>query len=141
MRLCKARVRMYRSIRDTGEFEVESGKTILVGPNEAGKTVILQALQQLNAPSGVGGFDPLRDYPRSEYNKDIGRGSVSPSNVTVVEGHFSLEPEDLKGLPEGYEECTYVFGRKLDNKAWHRLQGGPKRSKIQFSACAKRIAK
>ena len=52
MRLSKARIRMYRSIRDTGEFEVEDGKTILVGPNEAGKTVILQALQQLNAAEG-----------------------------------------------------------------------------------------
>jgi len=50
MRLTKARVRMYRSIRDTGDFEIENGKTIFVGPNEAGKTVILQAIQQLNAP-------------------------------------------------------------------------------------------
>ena len=42
MKLTKARIQMYRSIHDTGEFEVENGKTILVGPNEAGKTVILQ---------------------------------------------------------------------------------------------------
>jgi len=125
MRLKKARVRMYRSIRDTGEFEVENGKTILVGPNEAGKTVILQALQKLHAPKGIQGFDPLRDYPRSEYNKDIGRGAVDPSHVTVAEGHFELEPADLEGLPEGYENCTYVYGRKLNNKAWHQLRGGP----------------
>ena len=117
MRLSKARIRMYRSIRDTGEFEVENGKTILVGPNEAGKTVILQALQQLNAPKGIDGFESLRDYPRSEYNKDIGRGAVDPATVTVVEGHFKLEPGDLEGLPKGYEACTYVYGRKLDNKA------------------------
>jgi energy-coupling factor transporter ATP-binding protein EcfA2 len=116
---------MYRSIRDTGVFEVENGKTILVGPNEAGKTVILQALQQLNAPKGIEGFDPLRDYPRSEYNKDIGRGAVDPSTVTVVEGRFTLEPDDLEGLPSGYATCTYVFGRKLDNNAWHHLEGGP----------------
>jgi len=125
MRLVKARVQMYRSVIDTGEFEVENGKTILVGPNEAGKTVILQALQKLNAPEGVEGFDPLRDYPRSQYNKDIRRGLVDASDVTVVEGHFQLESPDLEGLPEGFEQCTYVYGRKLNNEAWHRIEGGP----------------
>jgi energy-coupling factor transporter ATP-binding protein EcfA2 len=124
MRLTKARIRKYRSIQDTGEFEIENGKTILVGPNEAGKTVILQALQQLHAPEGIEGFDPLRDYPRSELN-DIQRGVVDPATVTVVEGQFRLEASDLEGLPEGYEDCTYVFGRRLDNKAWHRIDGGP----------------
>ena len=125
MKLSKARISKYRSIRDTGEFEIENGKTILVGPNEAGKTVILQALQQLHAPEGVQGFDPLRDYPRSEYNKDIGRGAVDSAKVTVVEGHFKLEPGDLEGIPEAYQACIYVYGRKLDNTAWHRLDGGP----------------
>jgi energy-coupling factor transporter ATP-binding protein EcfA2 len=125
MRLSKAHIRKYRSIRDTGEFEIENGKTILVGPNEAGKTVILQALQQLNAPKGTEGFEPLRDYPRSEYNKDIGRGAVDLATVTVVEGHFKLEPGDLEGLPEGYEDCTYVYCRTLDNNGSHRIEGGP----------------
>jgi predicted ATPase len=115
---------MYRSIRDTGEFEVENGKTILVGPNEAGKTVILQALQQLNKPKDIGGFEALRDYPRSEYD-DIKRGVVDPAKVTVVEGHFAPEQSELEGLPNGYEGCTYVLGRRLDNSAWHRIDGGP----------------
>lgn len=44
MRLYKARVQNYRSIIDTGEFEVETLKTIMVGPNEAGKTVILKLI-------------------------------------------------------------------------------------------------
>lgn len=124
MRLSKARIRMYRSIRDTGEFEVENGKTILVGPNEAGKTVILQALQQLNKPKDIGGFEALRDYPRSEYD-DIKRGVVDPSKVTVVEGYFTPEQGDLDGLPKGYDGCIYVLGRNLDNSAWHRIDGGP----------------
>src|SRR5690606_21982572 len=124
MRLSKARIRMYRSIRDTGEFEVENGKTILVGPNEAGKTVILQALQQLNKPKDIGGFEALRDYPRSEYD-DIKRGVVDPAMVTVVEGHFTLEQGDFEGLPNGYDACIYVLGRNLDNSAWHRLDGAP----------------
>lgn len=53
MLLKTVRVQNYRSIRDTGVFEIEDAKTILVGPNEAGKTAILQALQQINAPEGT----------------------------------------------------------------------------------------
>jgi hypothetical protein len=124
MKLYKARIQKYRSIRDTGAFEVENGKTILVGPNEAGKTVVLQALQQLNKPKEIRGFDALRDYPRSEYD-DIKRGIVDPADVTVVEGHFSLEEYDLADLPDGYKDCTYILGRNLDNSAWHSLEGGP----------------
>jgi len=44
MRLKKARVKKYRSIRDSGWFDVEEAKTILVGPNDAGKTALLEAL-------------------------------------------------------------------------------------------------
>ncbi len=139
MRLNKARIRMYRSIRDTGDFEVEDGKTIFVGPNEAGKTVILQALQQLKAAKGVGGFEPLRDYPRAEYNKDIGRGAVDPSAVTVTEAHFKLEPDDLVSLPRGFEDCTYVYERKLDNSSRHRIDGGP--SIPTYGALTKDIAR
>lgn len=119
----KARVRKYRSIRDTGWFDVEHGKTILVGPNEAGKTALLEALQQLNPPTGIAGFDPLRDYPRSEYN-DITTGRVNPQNVTVVEAHFALDEADKEAIPEDFRQCTYQFGRKLDNHAWHQLDGG-----------------
>ena len=66
MRLSKARVQGYRSVIDSGFFDVDNGKTILVGPNEAGKTAILQALYKLNPPEGTDLFDPLRDYPRAK---------------------------------------------------------------------------
>ena len=127
MRLTKARVQRYRSIVDTGYFDVEDGKTILVGPNEAGKTAILQALQKLNPPEGVQLFDPLRDYPRARYDEDIKNGNIDSKKFTVVEGRFTLEDVDKSGLPEAYQSVTYVFGRRLDNTAWHRLDGGPNR--------------
>lgn len=123
MRLVAARIQKYRSIRDTGLFEVDEGKTILVGPNEAGKTAVLQALQQINPPDGVAGFDALRDYPRSEYN-DITTNAVDPSRVTVAEARFKLEPDDLASLPAGYEDAEYCYGRNLDNSFWHRIEGG-----------------
>ena len=127
MRLSKVRIQGYRSIIDTGYFDVENDKTILVGPNEAGKTAILQALQKLNPPEGTSFFDPLRDYPRARYDEDIKNGQIDPSSFTVVEGHFTLEDADKADMPEAYHSVTYVYGRHLDNSAWHRLDGGPDR--------------
>lgn len=132
MRLSKARVRNYRSIRDTGCFDVESEKTILVGPNEGGKTALLKALQQVNPPDDVPGFDPLRDYPRSDLDSlkidDGDDGSVGPSDVTVVEAKFTLEEEDkaaVAAIDERFAGCTYVVERRLDNDVRHRVEGGP----------------
>lgn len=121
MRLIKARIQGYRSIIDTGYFDIENGKTILVGPNEAGKSAILQALQKLNPPDGVELFNPLRDYPRAKYDEDIEKGNIDPKTFTVVEGYFSLEDSEKKDLPESYRDIIYVYGRKLDNSTWHKL--------------------
>lgn len=138
MRLVKARITKYRSIRDTGWFDVEHGKTIMVGPNEAGKTVILEALQQLNPPAGIHGFDALRDYPRSEYH-DLTNGRVLPQNVTVVEGLFALETADKDFIPEDFRQSTFLCGRKLDNTLWQRLENCP--PKVSFESVKKDLAR
>lgn len=116
MKLTRARVQNYRSIRDTGQFDIEDVKTILVGPNEAGKTAVLQALQRLKPPADIKPLSPLRDYPRALYN-DIATKKVKPADVTVVTGWFSLDNEDLKELPAGFngEGNVFVVSRKLDN--------------------------
>jgi predicted ATPase len=124
MRLIKARVQKYRSIKDTGIFEVDTKKTILVGPNEAGKSALLQALQQINPPAGVRKFDSLRDFPRSEFN-DITTGKVKPGEVEVARAWFALEEEDKAAVPDEYKDSTYVFARHLDNTATHWIEGGP----------------
>lgn len=124
MRLNKAQVTNYRSIRDSEEFEIEPSKTILVGPNEAGKTAILRALQQINSPSDVAKFNPLRDYPRASYN-DITTGKVDPTKTNVAVAHFRLEDSDKEAIPEEFHDCIYVVGRRLDNEAWHQLEGKP----------------
>ncbi len=124
MRLAKARIQNYRSIKDTGEFTLEELKTILVGPNEAGKTVVLKALQQLNLPKGVDGFDEIRDYPRSLYN-DITTGKIKASEIEVVRGWFSLDDEDRKLIPPSFHQCQYVLYKYLNNKPYHRLENAP----------------
>lgn len=126
MRLIKARVQNYRSIIDSGEFEIENLKTIMVGPNEAGKTVLLKALQQINKPEDVQGFEVLRDYPRSKFN-DIDSGKVDPKNVTVVTGYFELEDSDKAEIPEEFRNCKYKFYKNIDNSTYHNLIDAPSR--------------
>jgi predicted ATP-dependent endonuclease of OLD family len=127
MRLAKARIQNYRSIKDTGEFTLENLKTILVGPNEAGKTVVLKALQQLHRPDGVDGFDEIRDYPRSLYN-DITTGKVKAADVEIVRGWFSLEEEDKNLIPAEFHNCVYVNYRQLNNHGFHYLEKAPARN-------------
>src|ERR1700747_3626100 len=104
MRLRKARVRKYRSIRDTGLFNIEPGKTILVGPNEAGKSALLEALQRINPPNGIRFFDALRDYPRAEFS-DVMAGKIRLEDTTIVEGHFDFDAAAKEGNPAAFSEC------------------------------------
>jgi AAA ATPase-like protein len=124
MRMKSAHVTKYRSIRDSDLVEIEFEKTILVGPNEAGKTAFLQALQQLRPPGQVRKLDPLRDYPRSEYN-DITTKRIDPKDVTVVIAEFVLEDSDKELVSAEFHGAVYVRGRRIDNAAWHDLRGGP----------------
>ncbi len=127
MRLSKARVQKYRSIKDTGWFEVEATKTILVGPNEAGKTALLKALEQLNPTAGVPGFVPLRDYPRRELN-DLDRKVVDAGDVIVVEGEFDLDDDDraaVKEIAPDFIECRFAVERYLDNTVRHEVLDAP----------------
>ena len=125
MRLTHVRVQNYRCIRDTGWFEIEQAKTILVGLNEAGKTAVLNALQQIHPPAGVKGFDALRDYPRKLYNADIQSQKRDPSEIPVASARFSVEPDDLAGLPDEFSAMEYCCTRDLNNELTHWLEGGP----------------
>ena len=125
MRLTRVRVQNHRCVRDTGWFDVEQAKTILVGPNEAGKTAVLEALQRINPPEGVREFDPLRDYPRKLYNADIQSGLVDPKSIPVASARFELEPGDLAELPDGFGATEYRCTRYLNNGFTDTLKGGP----------------
>jgi hypothetical protein len=64
---------------------------------------------------------------------------VDPAAVTVVEAHFVLEPEDVAAVDTELRDATYVVGRRLDNTAWHRLDGGP--GNVTFAQIRKDLAR
>lgn len=130
MKLKKAKVTNYRSVKDSGWIAFEEGKTILVGPNEAGKTAILRALQQINPPDDVPKLHALRDYPRGDYN-DITTNKVKPSETAVVEAHFALDADDTNAIEPEFRTGNYVFVRKLDNTTTHWIEGAPAAPKYE----------
>lgn len=110
MKLTRARIRDYRSVHDTGEFEVEAKKTLLVGVNEAGKTAVLRALQTIHAPKDTAPLNPLRDYPRSRYT-EIQGGQRTPRDVEVAAAVFALDEDEraeLMRLSPSLAEATHL---------------------------------
>ena len=129
MRLERAKVENYRSVKDSGWFDVAHDKTILVGPNEAGKTAILRALEHLSPGPLVKPFDPLRDYPRSQFDEFRSR-KTDPSAIIVATSTFTLDPEDraaIEKVAPAFKDSRYELSVTLGNDRRHVLLDGPKR--------------
>jgi len=117
MKLTKIQVKNFRSIDDSGEFEVRD-LTCLVGKNEAGKTAILRAIHGL-APTDGFKYDKTRDYPRRFLNKFDERHPDGSSEVCVSTWQLSEEDFaaviDLLGegaLTSSAVEITSYLGEK-----------------------------
>jgi energy-coupling factor transporter ATP-binding protein EcfA2 len=144
MRLIAARVTNYRSVIDSTEFEVEPGKTIVVGANEAGKTAVLQALRTINPPDGEPvGLEALRDYPRAKYT-ELDRGDKDTGDIEVARATFVLEPDDIAELREIDDDLfgdvtTVTVYRYLGNRRAVALQGVA--HSFQLKAISKDLAR
>ncbi len=98
MKLTKIHVTNFRSVEDSGEFDL--GQVLcLVGKNEAGKTAILQALAGLNPhPLTPVNYDLERDYPRrwlTEYDN-----RHKESDAMVVSTKWELSEGERKAIKE-----------------------------------------
>jgi energy-coupling factor transporter ATP-binding protein EcfA2 len=104
MKLSKVRLTNFRSIEDSGEFDV--GQLLcLVGKNEAGKTAIEQALAGLNPhPSTLISYDLERDFPRrflADYEE------LHPERAaTVVTTKWTLSAEEKASIAEQLGESA-----------------------------------
>lgn len=106
---------------DSGWFDVDEHHTVLVGPNEAGKTAVLHALLRVNPPAGVSGFDAAVDLP----HRLVDLAATEVERLPVGTVRFALDAEDVAALPAGFEGSTYVVERRMGNGAAHWIEGGP----------------
>lgn len=96
MKLTKVQVTNFRSVEDSGEFEI-GDMTCLVGKNEAGKTAILKAIHGLD-PLDKFTYDRTRDYPRrflSKYDEKHSNGESA-----VAKTWWILEDSDINQVEE-----------------------------------------
>lgn len=91
MKLTKIHVTNFRSVEDSGEFNI--GQVVcLVGKNEAGKSALLTALAALNPhPSTPAIFDRERDYPRRHLASYSERHQDKAAVAIVTEWKLSEE--------------------------------------------------
>lgn len=98
-----------------------------MGVNEAGKTAVLKALQQVNAPDEVGKLDFLTDYPRGRLN-DLQTGRTKASKIVVADVTYFLDASDRAALPKGLvlaDDASITFLRYLDNRRYRSTSGFP----------------
>jgi predicted ATP-dependent endonuclease of OLD family len=66
MKITKFRIKNYKSIKDSGYCYLDDKVTILAGKNEAGKTVILEALEDFNIDNSIQkGAIPIQDETKT----------------------------------------------------------------------------
>lgn len=126
MRVESATVSNYRCVIDSGKFDVEPDKTILVGINEAGKTALLKALQHISPPNDATPIDWLFDAPASMVD-DIRRKNLDPAKLAVAQVEMRPEPEDLAGLnlPEGSADIRFVMTVWMNGRRTYSVTGLP----------------
>lgn len=96
MLLISAKVGPFKSINVPQDVMIDDAVTVLVGMNEAGKTVFLQSLEKSNDAMGLASFNPVEDYPRKDLVAYQKRHKIKPEEVTVLT--YSLNGEEIVEL-------------------------------------------
>lgn len=115
MLLVSAKVGPYKSIGASQTVELEEGVTVLVGMNEAGKTVFLEALNKTRDALGLAKYDHVEDYPRKDFNKYERQHATKPAEV--VELTFALTADDAAKISSKHKVSLAAgFQFKLNYK-------------------------
>jgi len=91
--LISAKVGPFRSMNSVQTVMVDSAATVFVGMNEAGKTVLLKALQKSADALGEESFEPVEDYPRKDLSAYLKTHKTQPAVVTALT--YTLSDDEI----------------------------------------------
>lgn len=100
MFLISAKVNSFKSINTEQIVSIDNEVTVLVGMNEAGKTVFLKALEKSNDAQGLAEFNIVNDYPRkdlSKYQRKHKNNSEEKHDEASVLT-YQLTPEEITNI-------------------------------------------
>ncbi|MDR6357373.1 energy-coupling factor transporter ATP-binding protein EcfA2 [Pseudomonas psychrotolerans] len=115
MQLTSVQVGPFRSINEPQTVEIDPQTTVLVGMNEAGKTVFLKALHKAKDALGREKFSLIDDYPRKDLTSYKRRHDTDPETAVVL--HYTLNESETNQLSDrvGYE-LEHPFKFRVSHK-------------------------
>jgi predicted ATPase len=125
MQLTSAKVGPFKSISEQQDVPIDQEITILVGMNEAGKTVFLQALHKSADALKIAKFEPVDDYPRKNLSAYLKRHKDSPEAATKLTYKLSAKEAEHVNKQVGTElkaGFTFSVTHKYDNTKAISLQ-------------------
>lgn len=93
MILVSAKVGPFRSMNTVQTVAIDAAVTVFVGMNEAGKTVLLKALQKSSDALGEDSFEPVEDYPRKDLSAYLKTHKTEPA--AVIELTYMLDSDEV----------------------------------------------
>ena len=129
MLLVSAKIGPFKSIEKPEEVKIEEGVTVLVGMNESGKTVFLEALQKSDDIFDLAKFIPIDDYPRKNLSFYERRHETLPDTATVLTYEITDKEADAINkslhtqLPSKFRFSIHHY---YDNRKNISLQVDPK---------------
>lgn len=118
MQLVSAKVGPFKSISEPQDVSIDKEITVLVGMNEAGKTVFLQALHKSVDALKVAKFEPVDDYPRKSLSAYLKRHKESPESATELSYRLNAQEAAEVNKQVGTElkpGFTFSITHKYDN--------------------------
>ncbi len=118
MILTSATVGPFRSMNTPQTVAIDPDVTVLVGMNEAGKTVLLKALQKCEDAIGLVNFDPVEDYPRKDLSAYLKRHKTAAEEVVRLT--YQLDANEIETLNNDLgtklpKDFTFTVHHKYDN--------------------------